>query len=95
MTSTPVLALPNFNKDFILECDASGVGIGRILSQEGHLIAFISKVLSKRTLGLSTYEKEMLSIIHNVEKWHPYLLGRHFKIKTDHHSLTYFWSKEL
>jgi hypothetical protein len=41
-------------------------------------------------LGKSTYEKEMLAILHAVDLWHPYLLGKHFQIKTDHHSLKYF-----
>lgn len=75
MITTPVLALPNYNKDFILECNASRKGIGAVLMQEGHPIAFISKALAPKHLGLSTYEKELMAIVYAVRKWGHYLLG--------------------
>lgn len=58
MTTPPVLALPNFSLPFIIETDASRVGIGVVLMQQGHPIAFLSKALSPRNLLLSTYERE-------------------------------------
>lgn len=68
MTSTPVLALPNYHKPFILECDASGKGVGAVLMQEEQLIAFYSKTLSPKNLGLSTYEKELMDVVMVVTK---------------------------
>ncbi|TQD70724.1 hypothetical protein C1H46_043741 [Malus baccata] len=90
MLSPQVLALPNFSKPFVIESDASGVGIGVVLQQGGRPIAFTSQVLGPKNQALSAYEREMLAVVHAVKKWQSYLLGSHFIIQTDHHSLKYF-----
>lgn len=68
MVNPPVLALPNFSEPFIIETNASNQGIGAVLMQKGHLIVFIIKALSPRHTTLSTYEKELLAVIHVVQK---------------------------
>nr|GEU42626.1 hypothetical protein [Tanacetum cinerariifolium] len=57
MVQAPVLGLPNFHKPFIMETDASGVGLGAVLQQDGHPIAYLSKALAPKHHSLSTYEK--------------------------------------
>lgn len=58
MCTTPVLAMPDFSKPFTVETDASYNGIGAVLMQEGKPLAYLSKSMSLKHLGLSTYEKE-------------------------------------
>jgi hypothetical protein len=63
LVSASVLSLPNFARPFIIETDASDVGIEAVLMQGGHPLAFLSKALGPRSRGLSTYEKEFMAIL--------------------------------
>lgn len=95
LTTTPVLALPDFSKEFVVECDASGIGVGAVMSQDGHPIAFLRKALAPRHQALSVYDKEMLAIVFAVQHWRPYLVGHHFKIFTDHRTIEYFLGQRI
>jgi hypothetical protein len=87
LTEAPVLAVPDFSKKFCIETDACKSGVGAVLMQEGHPLAYISKPLGPKTQGLSTYEKEYLAILIVVEQWRAYLLHSEFDIFTDKKSL--------
>lgn len=95
MTSAPVLALPNFQLPFALETDASNTGIGVVLLQANHPVAYLSKALNARNQTLSAYEKECLAILLAIEKWRPYLQHREFEIRTDHQSLLHLAEQRL
>ena len=83
LTRAPVLALPNFNKEFVLETDVCATGVGVVLIQQGHPLAFLSKALGPKNQTLSMYDKECLAILPAIEKWKPYLQHNAFTIYTD------------
>ncbi|KAK1607032.1 hypothetical protein QYE76_030705 [Lolium multiflorum] len=95
MVSTPVLQLPDFQKQFVIETDACDLGIGAVLMQDHHPLAFLSKPLSVSHQQLSIYEKEFLALLMAVERWRPYLQRGEFLVKTDHHSLCYLDDQNL
>jgi hypothetical protein len=95
MLNTPVLALPNFNRPFSIETDACDTGIGAVLVQDGHPVAYFSKALGMRNQKLSTYEKEFLAVMMAVDKWRPYLQRGPFIIITDHKSLCNLGDQQL
>lgn len=95
LVTTPVLALPDFSKDFTIECDASDVGISEVLSQLGHPITFLSKVLGQKHPALSIYDKEMMAVVLAVQHWRPYLLGYHFNIITNHRTIEHFLKQRI
>lgn len=95
LRSAPVLALPDFTKQFVIETDASDKGIGAVLQQEGHPISYISRALGPKNQMLSTYKKECLAILLAVDYWRPYLLKGEFVIKTDQKSLTHLGDQRL
>lgn len=89
LTQAPLLAVPNFSKQFILETEASDQGIGAVLMQDGHPISYLSKAFSEKNKALSTYDKECMAILLAVDKWRAYLQHQEFLIRTDHKSLLY------
>ena len=92
LCSEPILRSPDFQREFILQTDASEKGIGAVLSQfddagSEHPVAFYSRKLLPRETRYSTVEKECLAIKAATHTFRVYLLGRRFTIQTDHRAL--------
>ena len=95
LTSTPVLKLPDFFDTFVIETDASLHGVGAILSQKGHPLAYFSKKLSPKMTNASAYVRELYAITQAVAKWRHYLLEERFLIKTNQQSLKELMSQTV
>ena len=67
LTSAPLLVLPNFDKTFEIECDASGLGIDAVLMQDGKPLIYLSKKLNETTLNYSTYDKELFALVRTLQ----------------------------
>ncbi|XP_038974994.1 uncharacterized protein K02A2.6-like [Phoenix dactylifera] len=88
LTQAPILRLPDFDQLFEVACDASHIGIGGVLSQEGHPIAFYSEKLNDAKRRYSTYDIEFYAVVQTLKHWKHYLLHREFVMYTNHDSLS-------
>ena len=92
LTSAPVLSYPLLEgQPFLLDCDASNVGVGAVLSQlqndEEKVVSYFSKCLSRSERQYCTTRKELLAVVLAVKHFHHYLFGQKFTVRTDHGSL--------
>src|SRR6266508_1719102 len=93
LTSAPVLVMPDMHKEFSVYCDASGQGIGCVLMQEGHVIAYASRQLKVHEKHYPTHDLELAAVVHALKIWRHYLIGNKCEIFTDHKSLKYIFTQ--
>ena len=95
LTTTPVLALSNINKDFVVYYDASRQGLGCVLMQDGRVIAYASRQLKEHENRYPTHDLELAAVVHALKIWRHYLIGNKCDIYIDHKSLKYFSLKKI
>ena len=89
LSEAPVLAFPDFSQVFKVDCDASGVEIGAVLSQGGRPIAYFNEKLNVSGLNYSTYDKEFYAVVRALKYWSHYLRPTQFVLHSDHQALKY------
>jgi len=95
ITTVPVLALPDFAKPSMVECDASTYGFSMVLLKERHPVAFFSRPVAPRHRSPTAYERELIGLVLALRHWRLYLWGRRFIVKTDYYSLKFHLDQRL
>ena len=83
LTTATVLRIVDPNKEFVVCTDACNDGLGGVLTQEGHVIAYESRKLKIHEKNHETYNLELASIVHALKMWHHHLIARKFTLMTD------------
>jgi hypothetical protein len=94
LMSPPVLVMPDLQKGFDIYCDACGQGLGCVLMQEGHVIAYASHQLWKHELNYLTHDLELSAVVHALKIGRHYIMGTKCQMYTDHKSLKYIFTQK-
>ena len=98
LVEAPIMAKPNWNREFEIMCDASDFAMGVVLGQKAEkvfkAIYYASKTFNEAQENYSTTEKEMLAIVFACEKFRPYILGSQVIIPIDHAAIKYLRAKK-
>ena len=95
VSTTPVLKLYDVNKPVTLQVDSSKSGIGAVISQDGHPVAYGSKALDQTQSNYAVIERELLGICYGCSKFHDFIFGKNITVETDHKPLVAIMTKPL
>jgi hypothetical protein len=94
LMSALVLIMPDLQKGFDIYCDASRLGLGCVLMQEGHVIAYVSRQLQKHDLNYPTHDLELAAAVHTLKILRHYIMGTKCQVYTDHKSLKHIFTQK-
>jgi hypothetical protein len=80
------------DKPFSIYCDASGQGIGCVFMKDGHVVAYASWQLRKHEMHYPTHDLEFATVVHALNIWRRYLMGKRCELYMDHKSLKYIFT---
>jgi hypothetical protein len=86
--------MPDLQKGFDIYCDACRQGLGCVLMQEGHVIAYASQQLQKHELSYPTHVLELAAVVHALKIWRHYIMGTKCQVYTNHKSLKYIFTQK-
>ena len=95
LTTLPVLAYFDKDKDHIIQTDASKTGLGAVLLQEGQPVVYASRTLTDTECRYSNIKRELLGVVFGLERLHHYTFGKPITVETDHQPLTSIWKKTI
>jgi hypothetical protein len=93
LTTAPVLTMPDMEKPFSIYCDASDQGLGCVLMQDGHVVAYASRQLRKHEEKYLTHDLELATVVHALKIWRHYIIGKRCEVYSDHKSLKYIFTQ--
>nr|CAH66012.1 OSIGBa0093M15.2 [Oryza sativa] len=93
LISAPILILPDPKKGFQVYCDASKLGLGCVLMQDGKVVAYASRQLRPHEKNYPTHDLELVAVVHALKIWRHYLFGTRTEVYTDHKSLKYIFTQ--
>jgi hypothetical protein len=93
LTIALILVMPDMERSFSIYCDASGQGLGSVLMQDGRVVAYASRWLRKPEVNYLTHDLELATVVHALEIWRHYLMGKRCELYMDHESLKYIFTQ--
>jgi hypothetical protein len=92
-TTASILVMPDMDKPFSIYCDALGQGLGCVLMQDGRVVAYASRQLRKHEVNYPTHDLDLAAIVHALNIWRHYLMGKRCELYADHKSLKYIFTQ--
>jgi hypothetical protein len=94
LMSPPVLVMLDLQMGFDIYCAVCGQGLGCVLMQEGHVIAYESRQLQKHELNYPTHDLELAVVVHALKIWRQYIMGTKCQVYTNHKGLKYIFTQK-